>query len=297
MLSTFNNIAFSVATLAQTAPIQDITNNAKTIIWGKYDLPPVFISSGPHVNQGTNDLIVAYTAKHMGNYNHTSYISSIARVVNDMTAGRPVCSLLLKNSERQKIAHFSTPAIIIPTHRIFYLTKNETKIFNALEKPVSSSISFQDIMARNDKLRLGLVAQRSYSATIDKTILKHKKKIIFRYGKGSMDGVISMLIKNRIDYTIEYPNFFLFKSDTASKATAFKSVPIDGMQETTFGYFACSKNKWGKSVIDNINLYLKEHRSKIAYKNIMKRWLSDEDAKIIDKYYPSYMQDTNVPNP
>jgi len=60
---------------------------------------------------------------------------------------------------------------------------------------------------QNKNLILGTASDRLYGPELDIVLKKHTKgkNVYHRSGKDTLDGLLGMLIKGRVDYLIEYP--------------------------------------------------------------------------------------------
>ncbi|WND01499.1 TIGR02285 family protein [Temperatibacter marinus] len=266
----------------------DTSLKTNTIIWGKFHIPPVFILRGTHKGRGTVDQFISYLEKHLPTYSHESYEANISRILNDMTNGRPVCSVMLKNTKRTESLYFSMPAILNAHHRLFFVRENIARIENILGYKLGASISLEDLLSHSDTLKAGLVAQRAFHPLLDKVLDQHKEKIFYRYGAGAVEGIFMMMKKKRIDYTIEYPSIQKYVNEVQQSSHDLVGLPIKELPLFVSGYVACTKSEWGKKTIHEINKLLSEHRTKPEFQKIMEYWSTPEDIALMQSAYPAF---------
>ncbi|MCE2593211.1 hypothetical protein K6Y31_00050 [Motilimonas cestriensis] len=226
----------------------------ETITWIEYGLPPVFISSGPHKNQGFANQSAKWLQQRMPQWRHVTKLGAIPRFLSMAKTKHLVCSSVLKNAARENDLYFSKPLQSLSPHRLYFLAKNKAVLETKIGHSLSQIISLEEIMKHLDKLVFAIAGGRSYGDNRDKILDKYRDQMHISTQYKLSSQFITRLLADRVDLIIEYPWIIAYeqtqlnfeRDDLASVAIA-ESAPILEV------YIACSKTPAGKAVIDAIN--------------------------------------------
>ncbi|MBT3368388.1 MAG: TIGR02285 family protein [Nitrospina sp.] len=252
-----------------------------TITWLKTDFPPVSIPEGKDAGEGIMDKIIDLMISNLPDYHHQSRVANIKRIMTEFEQGQDACAGgFIITEERLKIGHFSKyPSTFLPPVQIV-IRREDRKLFE------SSGIQSLEDLLMNKSLKLGLSSKMAYGKKIDSLVEKYKAKgnIFFRHGDDITKGLLLMLLKNRIDYTISYPWMveYMLKPEQVDKLTF---IPAKETQTPIMHYVMCSKTDWGLRVIEKINAILKKERPTKRYRSIFERWLPKSE---IERYRREY---------
>ena len=98
------------------------------------------------------------------------------------------------------------------------------------------------------------------------------------------EGLIKLLEAERnIDYTIGHPQEIAWLTRQGIVEDKFKFIPIKEIAPYSIAYIGCTKNKWGKKVINRINQIL-EGNYDLEYINAHQNFLPPEGVKLHRKY-------------
>jgi uncharacterized protein (TIGR02285 family) len=187
---------------------------------------------------------------------------------------------LIITQERSRIGYFTKYPSTFLTPVQIVIRKEDKKLF---ESP--RMLSLEDLLM-NKSLKLGLSSKMAYGKKIDTVVEKYKAKanIFFRHGGDITEGLLRMLLKKRIDYTLAYPWMveYMLKPEQIEKI-AF--IPAKETQFPIMHYAICAKTDWGLKVIEKINAILKKERPEKRYRSFFERWLPKEEIK---KYRLAY---------
>lgn len=262
---------------------------SETVYWQTYHRPPATILHGEFKKQGFVDRSLQLVTQQLPQYRHVQYTSTLARAIQDMKQGKPVCHpALYQTKERESHLTFSIPSIITPTIQL--VATPDFIEANELSPPVDLKP-----LIDGDRFSFALVAGRSYGEEIDAMLdsRSHQYSQLLMPVSG-MDQVFSLVQKKRVDLTIAYPfefNFYL-------KAEAPGSEPLrmlpfaNTKQPFVLGSFACPKNPWGRKVIEQINRALERVRGTSEYLQAMTQWWPKqaETPEFIAFYRNSFLQ-------
>jgi len=166
----------------------------------------------------------------------------------------------VKNPKRLKENIYSLPVNIALGLQLYY-----KKGSHASEQAISAQnkdeqlLSLAALFTGKINYTLGIDKGRSFGVFLDRqiTVLDNHNLVMRRAG-GTAYSLVSMLLKDRIDYLIDYPiavNKALKKLQTT---ITLDSLAIAGSPEHIIGHIACNKDPTGKKTIDDINKALQE---------------------------------------
>ncbi|HNX60662.1 MAG TPA: transporter substrate-binding domain-containing protein, partial [Spirochaetota bacterium] len=132
----------------------------------------------------------------------------------------------------------------------------------------------------------GVMQKRSYGE-IDPLIKQYENKRILHTLSPNSD-IIQMLLTGRLDYVIEIVSFANYRARQAGKENELRSYAIkEYSQPVLIAHVFCTKNEWGKKMIERINRILLRERKNPEYLELMTRWYDDRSKKVIRQYYNS----------
>lgn len=242
------------------------------IHWQTYHRPPGIFKTGEFKNQGFVQKVLQLITAKLPNYEHREPTATLARTLLDMKHGKTVCHpALFKTKERQQYLHFSKAVLINPTHRVV-ARKN---VLNAIVQ--NDAVDLTELL-RLDKLRYGLIKGRSFTHNLDKTLVEYlDDDNFFEMSNTDIGLLFTMMAKSRIDVSIAYPSEISYFLEQHPKfKDRFELYPIAHTPEYSFGYIACSKNAWGRAVIQQVNRALEVLKPTAQYKLAMTTWWQSE---------------------
>ncbi|MCP4161739.1 MAG: TIGR02285 family protein [Deltaproteobacteria bacterium] len=218
-------------------------------------------------------------------YEHLNIDMNWKRFWKGLKKELSICSCMVyKNSEREKIAEFSTPMTVVLPNQI--IMRKET--IKNLGNP--KSLSLIDLI-RNKELKGVLIENRSYSKDIDKILQTYEKDSNITRSVISEKSSIKMLTHKRMDFIIEYP--FVINHAIKQYLPEYKrvlgSVPIKETSLFFYVYVACPKTEWGKKKIIRINEVLKKIRPDKNFRSKLELMYDKGQMKLISKFYDDYL--------
>lgn len=248
----FIKVALLLCTLS-IPTVQAVQNN--TIVWLRLDFPPFEINAGPFKNQGIVDVIKQSVQRGLPDYQHVDGgLVNNDRLIASMKNTNVCHAAMLKTPEYEPISYLSVAIGMMPSHVIFTTPGVYQDKFNSV-----SMVSLSALL-KDPKFMLGLPS-RSMGATIDGIVKAHQgQSNIFNRYTASANGLIRMLLGSRFDYLIGYPAEVTLwnKTNPDQPLVAIRLSETDG--QYTFGRVGCSRNDWGKKIVEKVNQYLDKHR-------------------------------------
>ncbi len=257
-----------------------------SITWMEVSMPPYFIQDGPDKNQGYGDVASAILQEQLPEYDHFEMVTNVIRHFHKFKQGEKVCSIgLYRTPEREEFMHFSIPSFLtLPA--VLILRKDTLADFGT-----RLSIKLDDVL-RDKKFIIGLSKDRSYGIQIDALLKQYKDRgnLIVYAGQELSANYFKMLMLKRIDGLIGLPDEAMYHAEKLGLRDQLATLTIEENQQGYEGWLCavgCSKNEWGRAVIDKINRILLEQRPTDRYRDAYERWL---DANSLERYRTIYQE-------
>ncbi|MCK5829770.1 MAG: TIGR02285 family protein [Methylococcales bacterium] len=251
--------------------------------WRIIDWPPMYISSGVHINQGVYDQMIELLNMGMPSYQHQTQTMNTKRVLFEMGKGEKICHpSALKDAGATSLLSVMN-SIILP-HQIIIHKDSLNQLGNVTEYALKTLLN-------NKLLRGGLVPGR-YSKSINQIIdaqLKSKNNhhlVIIE----SYHNLTKMLLDKRIDYIVEYEVAVSFQAKTLNKENLTVSLDIIDSGNPGFlpVYVACPKTEWGKLVINEVNkILITESQNNLSLQSRI-QWFNEENRKKLKYFYKQH---------
>lgn len=249
---------------------------AKQLTWFVTDVQPIYFPSGKE--RGTFNIILDLFDSKMTSYQAKRKMMNFHRVWSEIKKGIEIChpgSYVI--NEYRSFALFSRPFGALQDQQV---VMNES-LFKKLGSP--HSISLKEFF-KNTSLRTA-DTRYSYGMIIDELIKTNRPKKHDLISKP--ENIYKMLKSERIDYYLEYPYIIsYFNKREENSQTKIVTVPISEAISVSTLHVACPKTKWGKKVIDDINVAIGELIQQKSYQEVWLNWAqSPEESKEIEKAY------------
>lgn len=251
------------------------------IEWFRPNFPPIYILEGEDKNNGYVDKIEREVRAFLTDYEHKFSRGNYKRIAISLKNFSNICcSCIYKTKEREEFAVYSEPVyvgfsngVIIPRKKI-----NQYQEFITPDH----SIDLKEMLNRQKQIKIGLIKGRYYGTSCENVIAPFRKtdKIYERCSDDSL-GLVSMLLKNRIDIILALPMEIAYtskKSGLDKDCLAF--FPMKDAKQYDLIYMACSGNEWGKKVIDQINIAIEQKRP--VFLKYYRDWLDESAAETYD---------------
>lgn len=242
-----------------------LTSNvsAKEMIrWHQMDYPPLYFLQGPNKGNGAAEILQRMLIERLGSeFQHTSVVVNDARSRHESKKGVNACFVggVYKDSDY----YSSIPVVAIYPH-LLVIRKDNRGLFSQ-----ASQISLNELL-RNEGLILGLQKDRSRGALLNAIIETHAhQKNVQTSGLYTLQNLLKMISHGRIHYTIDYSYWIQNSIQQTGLDDQFDFIPIKENQETIMrGGVVCTRNEWGKKIIQRIDEILVDLRPRPEYKKI-----------------------------
>ncbi|WP_369828823.1 ABC transporter substrate-binding protein [Herbaspirillum sp. meg3] len=248
---------------------------ADQIVWGKYNVPPYMIRTGEWAHQGIFDQTLDVLKEKMPQYQHVELEAPFPRINSEIKKGSHWCyNGTLKTPERESYGYFSLPSSIFLPLRII-VRRDRLNDFKGRQ-------SLQSLL-QNHRYITSVMRDRSYSPTVDKLLAAYPPKENY----SEQIEAIGMLLAGRIDFMIELPLLALDQARVMGHPGELIAIPMQEADEVVFNRVMCSKNEWGRQVVEQVNKVLIVNRGQPYYRRIVERWHDPESVAEIRKIYDS----------
>lgn len=251
----------------------------ETLVWLLRDLPPLTIFEGPEKGQGAIDQMLAVLIHNMPEYDHQIIRVNRARALQVLQGKNFACDpTLLWTPERARFIAFSMPSMG---------TLSNGLILGAQQRPLlepylkNGEVDLRALLD-SQSIKLGLVAERSYSTPIDDIIKQAPEQSLSRhYGDNAVASLLQMQQLGRLQMLLGYwPEIRYLGAQQGLAADALIYYPIQGVARYQFVHVGCSDTDLGREAIAHIDQLLQGLRQE-ALPPMYARWL---DSASQDEY-------------
>jgi len=245
------------------------------LLWLVRDLPPFTIFEGAEKGQGVIDQMLPLLIKQMPEYDHAIVRVNRARgiqMLQDPTSF--TCDpTLLWTPERAKFVHFSAPTLGVMSGGL--VVRKQGKV------PLTPFLDGQQIdlkgLLNGTELKLGIVAERSYSTQID-DILRQLPDAVFsrHYGNDATASLLQMQRLGRLQLVLGYwPEVRYLVQQQGGSLDEYQFHPIQGVNRYQFLHVGCSDSPLGREAVAHIDQLLPALRQG-TLPALYARWLDPE---------------------
>lgn len=261
------------------------TSAKEKITWMVLDWPPWMILDGENKGTGRFNSILETAKENLKEYEHVEVRMNWARFWHEIESKKNLCYTFgLKSGKREKIVHYSVPHTFVLPNAV--IMKKETA--QMLGNPESISIVQ---LLKEARLKGYAEKNRSFTRDVDLIMKDHEKGSNLQRVSESAESLLKMVMMGRSDYTIEYPIVSNYYQGEFGMSGTLVSVPISEMAPYSYVYMNCTKNEWGKNVIDKWNSALKKIKPTDEYRKITEIGHTSEiELSLIRKYYDSFVE-------
>ncbi len=138
---------------------------------------------------------------------------------------------------------------------------------------------------------LGINKGRSFGTFLDAEIAAlEKHNLVIRSGSDYSSPLVKMLLKDRIDFIIEYPDDVNEVLKETKTNMMLESLEIAGSPNYIVGYVACNKSPLGQKVIEDINKALQGLYRSYQFYQAHTRYLDKADLADFNQAYQTIFQ-------
>ena len=230
-----------------------------TLIWLLRDLPPLTIFDGPQKGQGVVDQLRPLLAAAMPEYEHTALRVNRARAMQMLAEPSFTCDpMLLWTAERTKKMVFSIPSFGQASNGLV-VRQADRQLIEPFVR--NGQVDLAALLA-SDRLKLGIVAERSYGPLVDDLLRQTPAaRLAPHYGNDALGSLLQMQRLGRLTALLGYwpeTRYLARQQGIAAEDLAF--YPIKGLAKYQFIRVGCSDTEQGRAAIAHINQILRTVR-------------------------------------
>jgi uncharacterized protein (TIGR02285 family) len=232
-----------------------IAEAKERLLWLVRDLPPFTIFEGPEKGQGVIDRMLPMLIEQMPEYDHSIVRVNRARGIQMLQEPSFTCDpTLLWTPERAKYALFSKPTLGVLSSGVVVRKQDQAGVEPFLD---AQQVDLKQLLAET-RLKLGIVAERSYSAQVDDILRQLPDSAFSRhYGNDATASLLQMQQLGRLQLVLGYwPEVRYLIQQQGGRLDDYLFYPIQGVNPYQFLHVACSDTPLGREAIAHIDQLL-----------------------------------------
>ena len=257
----------------------------ENVQWMVLNWPPWMILDGADTCEGPFNKIQSSIIENLPEYDHHQQVMNWARFWREVEEGHNICYVFgLKTGKREDLVYYSDPHLMVLPNAIIMTEENAEKLGN----PKSYSL----VQLLQDKRFIGTVEQsRSFTQEVDTLLKEHEPGSNLSRSTGQSKSFIKMVAAGRIDYTLEFPNVTIYQEKTfTDNLKPLVCIPISEVAPFSYVYLNCTKNEWGRHIVDKWNVVLRRLKPTKEYRHISEIGLTGEnELNIIRRNYDAFI--------
>lgn len=194
----------------------------------------------------------------------------------------------VKNTERLTFSYATAiPHTVFPGLRLYSKTSSKTTQYLQQQLNGRQKISLQQLLQDDNKLHFAIGGGRSYGDQLD-SLLKQPQWQDKFWQRRSVDmsaGLIDMLVQDRVDLLIEYPNVMQHYLAQYSQSTELTSFSIEEAEPYMLGYILCAKTAEGQQLTQFFQQRLKQVSQQKSYLEAHLGWVDVADRAQLTELY------------
>lgn len=265
--------------LALTSLAGQAAEARERLLWLVRDLPPFTIFEGPAKGQGVIDQLLPMLITRMPEYDHSIIRVNRARGLQMLQEPSFTCDpTLLWTPERARYVHFSLPSLGVLSSGLIVRKQDQALLTPYLE---GQQVDLQRLLTET-RLKLGIVAERSYSAQVDEVLRQLPDTAFSRhYGNDATASLLQMQQLGRLQLVLGYwPEMRYLIQQQNGSLDDYRFYPIRSVNRYQFLHVGCSDTVLGRKAIDHIDQLLPALR-RDTLPGLYAHWL---DAELQEDY-------------
>lgn len=267
----------------------------EVITWIQYDWAPIHVVEGARAGEGIMDQVTRMLIADLPDYQHRFVVANAARTRHLLRSGENIChASARKIPEREQSAYFSLPTAVGPPLSMIIRADQLEEIAGH-----GNNVSLESLLTARPNFRIGINKGRSYGDTLDTLFARYAAKAsITIFAASDLTGMLRMVNSNRLDAVIAYPVVTSYLAEAANIDGAFATLLIDEVKDHwPRGYIRCTKNEWGRKVIQRINQTLLRIRPTQEFNRVLTQWLPPELKQPLQVEQDRMLSESQAPEP
>lgn len=251
---------------------QTIYASNEDIIWGVNSSPPFHINYGEYKEQGFCDVLVSGFKRQLPELSHRIRKLPSRRITMIMRENKNLCfPCLIKRTSYNSDFNYTETTHLYEPHGIIARANVAAKIIKKYGQPVK----FSDLVKDSD-LRFAQPAERRYGKLQEllETHLINSENFSFISGENAHVNLLTMIVNDRIDYTIDYRAIMTYYNETEAKDSGLVFLPIEEYKGVVIeGAVGCSNNEWGRNAVNQLNKVIHQLQADPDFQRSLDKWL------------------------
>lgn len=259
-------------------------NAAEKITWMVLDWPPWMILKGENQGKGRFNHILKTAQENLPQYDHVNEEMNWSRFWHEVKSGTDLCYPFgLKTGKRESLVYYSEPHTFVLPNAV--IMKKET-----VEKlGFPASLSIVDLL-KDQRFNGYAQKNRSFTKLVDDLLKQHEPDANLARVSESAESLVRMVKSGRIDYIIEYPIVASYYDRIKGEPGGLSSIPIAEMEPFAYVYMCCTRNTWGKRVIERWNKVLRRIKPTPEYRKMTEIGHTDpKELETIQQCYDKFL--------
>ncbi|MFK0086595.1 TIGR02285 family protein [Pseudomonas sp. NPDC090755] len=244
------------------------------LLWLLRDLPPLTIYEGASKGQGVIDHLLPMLIDNMPEYEHSIIRVNRARGIQMLQESGFTCDpTLLWTPERARYVHFSQPSLGMLSSGLVIRQQDQALVAPYLK---NQQVDLPALLA-NTPLKLGVVAERSYSPPVDALLKTLPNDTLSRhYGNDAAANLLQMQQLGRLQLLLGYwPEARYLIQQQGWSSNDYRFYPIQGGARYQFIRVGCADTPLGREAVKHINQLLQPSRRE-TLADLYALWLDPE---------------------
>lgn len=275
-LGVLTRSRWALALLLGLAPLLSSTAvQAKDrLLWLLRDLPPFTIFEGDRKGQGVIDTLLPRLIEGLPDHDYSLVRVNRARALQRLQTLDLSCDpTLLWTAERNRYVAFSAPYLGVISSGLVVRTRDQAVVAPYLDQ---QRVDLKRLLAQT-QLKLGIVAERSYSAQVDDLLRSLPEASLSRhYGHEAVGSLLQMQRLGRLQLVLGYWHEIRYLIQQQGESLDdYAFYPIEGVARYQFLHVGCSDTEAGREVISQVNRMLHDLRGD-TLPGLYARWLDPQ---------------------
>lgn len=194
----------------------------------------------------------------------------------------------VKNDERLAFSYATAlPHTVFPGLRLYSKTSSTTTEWLNKQLNAQQKVNLRQLLQGNNHLNFAIGGGRSYGNKLDELLAQPQwqHKLWQRRSVDMSAGLIDMLVQDRIDLLIEYPNVMQHYLAQYKNKPQITSFGIEEAEPFMLGYILCSKTEQGKKLADFFQQRLQQVSQQRSYLHAHLSWVDSTDRAELTQLY------------
>lgn len=240
--------------------LPNVSSARETVTWLVRDLVPLTINSGPDKGRGAVDRMLPLLTAALPEYDHVLMQVNRARAMQMLNEPGLTCDpTLLWTAERAKTILYSVPSMNTISNGVV-IQRRDQPLFSPFI--TDGALDLRALLA-SGVTRVGMVAERSYGAVIDKIVGDAPQaRLLQHHGNNAVGSLLRMERLGRIKAVLGYlPETLYHAREEGLDPEQLQYLPVAGAAKYQYIYVGCSDTTASRVVLEKINESLRTLRT------------------------------------